>query len=99
MFDKCTGAHFNPAVTLGCYIREGIRDRKNWGLNFSIFIWYLIAEYVGATLGVICVWLIFDTNELQEKIFPGIAVLCPNNFMTDDKDRCYSDGIVGYMFL
>ena len=99
MFDKVTGAHFNPAVTLGCYIREGIADSKNWGLNFSIFIWYLIAEYVGAALGVACVWFIFDTNELKEKIFPGIAVLCPNNYLTDDVDRCYSDGIVGHMFL
>lgn len=63
MFDKVTGAHFNPAVTIGCYITEGIRDSKNWALNFSIFIWYLIAEFVGATIGVIFVWLIKETLE------------------------------------
>ncbi len=44
-----SGAHLNPAVTLGVLI--------NGGITFTDAIWYWVGEFVGAFIGAFLVWL------------------------------------------
>lgn len=51
-FAPVSGAHFNPAVTLGCASRGDIRWPTAWS--------YVAAQLVGAVLGVGAVHVMFD---------------------------------------
>jgi len=46
-----TGAHFNPAVTVGVYI-----SNKHWQEDVSMFLITLLAEFVGGMVGIMIVW-------------------------------------------
>ncbi len=48
-FGKFSGAHLNPAITLGFYVHKG-----NYKKNLFELIMFLIAQFVGCILGVIC---------------------------------------------
>ena len=60
MYDRVSGAHFNPAVTIGVFIKEG----KIANLLFAAMI--IVSQILGATLGVAvafgCQYLNKDTN-------------------------------------
>ena len=43
-----SGSHINPAVTLGVLIRDGIKKKG----NVALAIYMIIAQIVGAALGV-----------------------------------------------
>jgi len=48
-FGKFSGAHLNPAITLGFYVHHG-----NYRKNFFKFVMYLLAQFTGCVLGVLC---------------------------------------------
>lgn len=48
-FGKFSGAHLNPAITLGFYVHQG-----NYKKNFFKFVMYLFAQFTGCILGVLC---------------------------------------------
>jgi glycerol uptake facilitator-like aquaporin len=47
-----TGAHFNPAVTLGVYM-----SNAHWKQDFEMFCLTIFAQIVGGIIGVLFVWL------------------------------------------
>jgi glycerol uptake facilitator-like aquaporin len=47
-----TGAHFNPAVTLGVYI-----SNTHWKDDFEMFVLMIFSQIVGGIVGVMFVWL------------------------------------------
>lgn len=74
MFGAVSGGHFNPAVTLAVFIKEGASKMRK---NFPLMIMIIASELIGATLGVIFVYLAQTKNADDQTIFPGIALLCP----------------------
>ena len=53
-----SGAHFNPAVTLGVYI-SNVHWKEDWG--FCLLI--MLAEFVGAMWGMCLSWLsLYNTS-------------------------------------
>jgi len=74
-FGNVSGGHFNPAVTMGVYFKEG----KKSNTGFALMI--ILAEFVGAALGVL---IIFFANKKEtilkdDYLLPGIARLCPES--------------------
>ena len=59
---QITGAHFNPAVTIGVYVKN-----KKWGKDFGLFMMILLAEFSGAFLGVFWTWLVLMPSYIEEK--------------------------------
>lgn len=49
------GAHFNPAVTIGCLVVE-FKKRPRENILYALY--YMIAQILGAIMGVICVFLV-----------------------------------------
>lgn len=47
-----TGAHYNPAVTIGVYI-----SNKHWKKDWLMFIITIVAQVSGALAGICLVWL------------------------------------------
>jgi len=47
-----TGAHFNPAVTLGVYI-----SNKHWKSDIVMFVIMISGQIFGAVCGVMLAWL------------------------------------------
>jgi len=47
-----TGAHFNPAVTLGVYI-SNVKWREDWGICLAM----MFSQFFGAIWGVCLAWL------------------------------------------
>lgn len=43
IFGSITGGHFNPAVSLGVYIKE-----KKWGENLPMLLLLWVAQFLGA---------------------------------------------------
>ncbi len=48
-FGKFSGAHLNPAISLGFYIHQG-----DYQKNLFKFLMYLFAQFTGCILGVLC---------------------------------------------
>lgn len=61
-----SGGHFNPAVTVGAYINKKIKG------NEAIF--YIIAQVIGAFLGALILYVIFNGSSL------GVGSLGANGF-------------------
>ena len=49
------GAHYNGAVTLAVYVQESLL--VGWKENFTYCLQYLLAQIVGAAVGLFIVWL------------------------------------------
>ena len=57
-----TGAHYNPAVTIGVFI-----SNKHWKEDFGMFALMVCAQFTGAVMGVLLVWvsLINKTQQVE----------------------------------
>lgn len=69
-FGKRSGAHINPAVTL-TYLRLG-------KIKSCDAIFYIIAQFVGGSLGVLLCWLVF--GKLLEDSAVNYVVTAPNEY-------------------
>lgn len=77
------GAHFNVAVTVAVYVREG---PENFLKNFSLCIQIIIAELLGAITGCLFTYLMNQKDEVSKELYPGITLLCPNRAPWDSAD-------------
>lgn len=86
LFGSISGGHFNPAVSLGFLFKEGA---AHWARNFGMFIAMIIAQGIGALLGVVISTGGFDmtempsTRKIQEDGY-HVAQLCPSNGCNDE---------------
>jgi aquaporin Z len=56
-----TGAHYNPAVTIGVYV-----SNRHWKEDIFMFFLMIAAQIFGAILGTYLVWLsIFNLNAID----------------------------------
>ena len=77
-----SGGHFNPAVTLGVFFKEG-KSKFNRNGPFMLIIWF--GQITGAIFGAFISWLgqqnaNIETDKTQpakQALYPGIALLCP----------------------
>lgn len=68
------GAHFNPAVSIGVLV---IEFHKRTYENIVFCLMYILAQYAGAIVGLLAVFLVQDRDSKKKTIQPGIALLCP----------------------
>ena len=67
MFGHVSGAHFNPAVTLAVFIKEGT-DKMKSNLIFMLLIWTF--QVLGMVLGALLAAITLPN-------YTDIAWLCP----------------------
>jgi len=76
-----TGGHFNPAVTLGVYIKQAQRGISKLGSNGLLMVMIIVAQIIGGTIGILVVHLSLAKIEIQgtdeSYLDPTIAILCP----------------------
>lgn len=64
-----SGAHLNPAVTLGLLINGATEYAPGVDANFGNTVLYILAQLIGAFIGAVIVWLVyrdqFDATENQ----------------------------------
>ena len=53
IFGGISGGHFNPAVTLGIYVREG-----EYAKNFVFTLLYIVSQISGALVGMLLAYLV-----------------------------------------
>ena len=58
--DPITGAHFNPAVSIGVWVAS-----KKLGENFVFFIMIFVSQILGGLLGVFWAWLVLMPSYLE----------------------------------
>jgi len=71
-----TGAHLNPAVTLGLLASGAEEYGPGIAVNFVNTIAYFLAEMLGAFLGAVVAWLAYKTHYDQEKEAGTILGTC-----------------------
>jgi glycerol uptake facilitator protein len=57
-----SGAHLNPAVTLGLVANGAEEFGSGVPVNFLSVIMYILAQFVGAILGAVVVWLAYKQH-------------------------------------
>jgi glycerol uptake facilitator-like aquaporin len=74
-----TGAHYNPAVTIGVFI-----SNKNWSSEVFMCLVMITAQIFGAFVGILCVWLALYNGTGYVEVTDGgvptseMLVLLPN---------------------
>merc|ERR1712109_189670 len=58
IFGSVSGGHFNPAVTLGVYVREAL-----WVKNFFFMIFIIASQISGALVGMIISYSVLRVQE------------------------------------
>ncbi|MGP5126934.1 MIP/aquaporin family protein [Brachybacterium tyrofermentans] len=61
-----TGAHLNPAVTLGLLFSDATEYAPGIAMTFGTTVTYFLAELIGAFLGAVLAWLAYKTHYDQE---------------------------------
>jgi glycerol uptake facilitator-like aquaporin len=56
-----TGAHFNPAVTMGVYI-----SNKDWREDATFCLMIMVAEFIGGIWGVCLTWMCLFNSDAQD---------------------------------
>jgi len=78
LIGRVTGAHVNPAVTMGVLITQAGSEEENFGKNlpFALLIW--AAQCIGAVLG--CLLSRTGAHNGTGGWIGGFGTLCPKNF-------------------
>ena len=77
IFGNICGGHFNPAVSVGVYVRE-ITAKRADGEMFFYFILHVLAEIVGAFFGCFIVYLSNDSSFSRTAyLYPAKGLLFP----------------------
>ena len=79
LFGDVCGAHFNPAVTLGVFIKEFQQGKGKNGKNIILVVLIIVAQLIGATIGVAIVYLTMTNlgTKDHKMLVDTMAVLCP----------------------
>lgn len=65
-----TGAHFNPAVTIGVYV-----SNKSWRQDTAMFLTMIAAQITGALFGIFLVWIsLYNDFSPVEKTRGGVPI-------------------------
>ena len=75
VFGGISGGHFNPAVTLGVYVREG-----KYAENFIFAILYIVSQIAGALCGMLLAYLVLRIEVDGEYTVPKdkVPLLLPS---------------------
>lgn len=76
IFGGISGGHFNPAVTMGVYVREA-----KWAENFIFLIMIIASQISGALVGMLLSYLVLRVQKDGEwKILPGqVPLIMPSS--------------------
>lgn len=89
---KISGAHLNPAVTLGL----AMADKFDW----SMVLGYIIAQITGASLGAILVWTQYKAHfELTEDKGDVLACFSTGPAIRNTWQNFYSEVFVTFIFV
>ena len=82
IFGGVSGGHFNPAVTLGVYVREA-----KWAENFIYTLMILTSQLSGALIGMMLASTVLRVQKDGDwTILPGnVPLLLPNVYSSGDK--------------
>jgi len=74
IFGGISGGHFNPAVTLGVYVREA-----KWAHNFIFLVMIIASQIAGAMVGMLLAYLVLRVQKDGEyDVLPGnVPLLLP----------------------
>ena len=86
VFGDISGGHFNPAVTLGVYIRQSYVDGAwlfNLGYSALIISSQIVGAFIGSFLGVIqnTPPHIVEKDKQLEWILNNFPILCPGGYI------------------
>lgn len=91
IFGTISGAHFNPAVTLGL----AVIGKFPWGSVPS----YLIAQFIGGFLGAVIVWVFYRPHfEATEDKDAKLGVFCTGPAIKDTASNFISE-VIGTFIL
>lgn len=84
IFGGISGGHFNPAVTLGVYIREG-----HYAKNFLFMVMIIASQVSGALVGMMLGYMVLRIDVDGTLIVPkqSVPLLLPSCITTDDIDN------------
>ena len=89
IFGGVSGGHFNPAVTLGVYVRE-----QKWAENFIFTIMIIASQVGGAIVGMLLGYLVLRTQKDGEyTVLPAnVPLLLPSEITKDKIDEAGTEG-------
>jgi len=88
IFGSVSGGHFNPAVTLGVYVREAL-----WVENFFFMIFIIASQISGALVGMIISYSVLRVQEDGEwKIKEAQVPLLMPSTITREAIKTASEG-------
>ena len=81
IFGGVSGGHFNPAVTLGVYVREA-----KWAQNFLFAIMIIASQIAGAIVGMLLASLSLRLPQDGKYTVPDseVPLLLPSTITADD---------------
>ena len=67
IFGNVSGGHFNPAVTLGVLVKDGL-DKVTANMIFAVMI--IFAQLVGASIGVCLAYMMTKSIDVSTVLTP-----------------------------
>lgn len=92
IFAPVSGAHCNPAVTIGFWLAGY--------LDGSLVIGYIISQCIGAFIGAIIVWILFKDHLDQEEDVPSkLYVFATAPSIKNNFRNCMSEAIATFALM
>ena len=97
-------------MSLGVFIKDGA---ENYSKNIVYLLSIIFSQLLGASAGVLLTFMVqhsdqkngtnLEVNNGEQprltRIFPGIAILCPNNIDINADDKCDGRGMYHSFFI